>query len=349
MARRRFDPFSLSFLDCMCCGFGAVILVFMIISNRITVQAEVITQVRKIEMLRLGARVDAQREMLAETEQELEHAELELATITDELQARGAQLRAAGAQIARARAYSRESSEEIKKAQEQRKSRPPPKTHVRKVLNRGNRQYLTGMRMDAQRAMILIDTSASMLDRTIVNVVIRRNMSPEARRRAPKWSQAVATVDWLTANLDPGAQYQIYSFGTQAKPLLEGTGGKWLDVGDGKRLDEAMERLRQLVPTGGTSLWAAFRAVETMNPRPDNVYLLVDGLPTVGSEPAKRATVSGQQREKLFERAVERLPSGVAVNVILFPFEGDPGAASAFWELSIHTRGSYLSPSEHWP
>ena len=35
MARRPINVFGLSFLDCMCCGFGAVILVFMIISAKI--------------------------------------------------------------------------------------------------------------------------------------------------------------------------------------------------------------------------------------------------------------------------------------------------------------------------
>ena len=32
MARRRFSPFSLSFLDIMCCGFGAVVLMVLIIN-----------------------------------------------------------------------------------------------------------------------------------------------------------------------------------------------------------------------------------------------------------------------------------------------------------------------------
>ena len=35
MVRRPVNVFALSFLDCICCGFGAVILVFMIISAKI--------------------------------------------------------------------------------------------------------------------------------------------------------------------------------------------------------------------------------------------------------------------------------------------------------------------------
>ena len=38
--RARPDQFSMSFLDCMCCGFGAVILLFMIINSQIKEQIE---------------------------------------------------------------------------------------------------------------------------------------------------------------------------------------------------------------------------------------------------------------------------------------------------------------------
>ncbi len=348
MARRPLNVFALSFLDCMCCGFGAVILVFMIISNRITTQAQVITQVRELEVVRLGAQVDAQANLLSDREQLLEEAERELAQIADALRARDEQIRQVSTEAASARAFSREQAEMLKRAQASR-AREAPKSHVRKVLNRGNRQYLTGLRMGGKRALILVDSSASMLDRTIVNVLIRRNMSPAAKRKAPKWSQVVSTVDWLTANLNPDTQFQIYTFDTEARPLLPGTRGQWLAVGDGSKLDEAIKRLRQVVPTGGTSLWAAFGAIQGLNPKPDNVYLLADGLPTVGGKKPTRATASGEERLRHFDNSVSRIPRGVPINVILYPFEGGPGAASAYWELSIETRGSFLSPSEHWP
>ena len=155
MARRPISAFSLSFLDCMCCGFGAVILVFMIISNRITTQAQIVTQVQRIEAVRLGARVEAQREKLADKQEQLQEAEVSLAMIERELRAE----------------FERKYPDDEGKAQDERRNAPPPTPHVRQVLNRGNRQYLTGLRMGGKRALILVDTSASMLDRTIVNVL----------------------------------------------------------------------------------------------------------------------------------------------------------------------------------
>ncbi len=40
---------------------------------------------------------------------------------------------------------------------------------------------------------------------------------------------------------------------------------------------------------------------------------------------------------------------GVPVNVILFPMEGDPMAASSYWKLAMRSGGSFLSPPEDWP
>ena len=45
----------------------------------------------------------------------------------------------------------------------------------------------------------------------------------------------------------------------------------------------------------------------------------------------------------------EELPGGIPVNTILFPMEGDPAAALAFWQLTTKSRGSMISPSRDWP
>jgi hypothetical protein len=86
-----------------------------------------------------------------------------------------------------------------------------------------------------------------------------------------------------------------------------------------------------------------------MDPAPDNVFLLTDGLPTMGAEKPRGGRVSGEARLRLFNEAIRLLPSGVPVNIILYPMEGDPGAASAFWRLATFTGGSFLCPSRDWP
>ena len=65
MARRRrqFEVFSMSFLDCMSCGFGAVILFFMIINAQVRETTEsdptsLMAETKKIEVEILEGRKD---------------------------------------------------------------------------------------------------------------------------------------------------------------------------------------------------------------------------------------------------------------------------------------------------
>jgi len=220
---------------------------------------------------------------------------------------------------------------------------------VRRFSGDGDRQYLTGLKLGGKRILILLDASASMLDHSLVNVIRMRNMPETVQRRAPKWQRAVNTVDWLSAQLPKDSQYQIYTFNTQARPVMPDTAGKWLAVSDREQLDKSVDRLRELTPANGTSLAAAFAVAGAMNPRPDNIYLITDGLPTQGSGAATSGKVSGRDRLKLYNQALSALPRGVPVNVILAPMEGDPDAASAFWRLAQATRGSFLAPAKDWP
>ena len=75
-----------------------------------------------------------------------------------------------------------------------------------------------------------------------------------------------------------------------------------------------------------------------LNPPPDNILLITDGLPTQGRTPPRGGTVSGKERLRLFERAVQALPRRAPVNTLLLPMEGDPMAAPAFWKLAMATR-----------
>ena len=86
-----------------------------------------------------------------------------------------------------------------------------------------------------------------------------------------------------------------------------------------------------------------------MDPAPDNVFLIVDSLPTQGASAPRRATVTGRQRMSHYGDALKRLPPGVPFNVIMFPMEGDPLAPAAYWSLAQNTGGVYMSPSEDWP
>nr|MBO2513141.1 VWA domain-containing protein [Gammaproteobacteria bacterium] len=364
MARRReFTVFSLSFLDAITCGFGAIILFYMVIVANIDLRHDLIVEEAAGEVDRLELRVLAGRKNLIQAREELA-SKLEERTVLDGLKRRLAseveQTQEDFRRMTEESLSRRETIEQLEaelaalRAEIQRQSAAsvtPEEAgnRIRSVSGKGNRQYLTGLRMGGRRVLILVDASTSMLDRTLVNIIRRRNMSREDQLRAPKWQQTVNTVDWLTAQIPPGTQFQVVAFNDKAWSLIEGTDGQWLTATDGSQLEQAVETLRNTVPSGPTSLHAAFAAARALEPKPDNIYLIVDGLPTMGSVMPTRPGVSGRERVAHFERAVRELPINVPVNVILLAMEGDPNAAPAYWLLALNTGGSMLAPAEDWP
>ena len=70
--RRRFDVFSLSFLDVMSCGFGAVVLIFLIINHATEVEFENVNQDLLSEIRKLDYEVENGELNLAEIRQRIE-------------------------------------------------------------------------------------------------------------------------------------------------------------------------------------------------------------------------------------------------------------------------------------
>jgi hypothetical protein len=122
-----------------------------------------------------------------------------------------------------------------------------------------------------------------------------------------------------------------------------------LSIDDKAQLERVIDNLRNVEPDNGTNLAASFTALSQLDPLPDNIFLITDGLPTLGSRKPKKNTITASDRRKLYREAVELLPIGVPVNTILMPMEGDPDAAAAYWQLAQITRGSFLTPSADWP
>jgi hypothetical protein len=130
---------------------------------------------------------------------------------------------------------------------------------------------------------------------------------------------------------------------------VEGTDGVWLDAADSLALEQVVDGVKLMIPKDGTSLVNAFKRIADFDDPPDNLFLLTDGLPTQGEQPPKRYMVTGDTRRKHFNSAITALPSGLTVNTILFPMEGDPEAAALYWQLAIDSKGSFIAPSRDWP
>lgn len=370
-AKREFNPISLSFLDVMSCGFGAVVLIFLILDHSNSVRNQVTNpdlaaeinllneeindgELNLVRIRNTISEVDFQmveaQGLARSIQEEIDNFLEELAQLENSTLAREESVEKLKADIQTLEAE----LERLRSAQDSFSG-----NFIRPFVGDGNRQYLTGLILGGSRILVLVDVSASMLDNTIVNIIRRRNMSDETKINSDKWVGVRNIVDWLTTQLPPPSQYQIYAFNDQVWPLVPGTEGNWLEVADEAQLSDAVARLHQTIPERGTNLEQVFQAVAAMNPLPDNIYLITDGLPTLGSREGgffnrrdgtgNQNTVSGREREELFRNALRELPAGIPVNVLLAPLEGDPMAASLYWKLAVSTGGSYLSPSRDWP
>lgn len=363
MARRRRQPnvFSLSFLDVMSCGFGAVVLIFLIINHATEEEAETVNQDLLAEVRMLDYQVQDGEEELFElleqmdaVEQRLDDSDAQLASTQAAIEDRSQDFEALE-QESLAHQESLEALESDVETREEELERLRAMEEaseggkIRSFTGEGDRQYLTGLKVGGDNILIALDVSASMLDDTIVNVIRRRNMPDERKRMAPKWQRAVRTVEWLGAQLPLEASFQIYGFNTTTETLVPDNGPGWIPLAEGRELDAGLTALRERAPAGGTSLVNLVTAIEALDPLPDNVYLIIDSLPTQGENAPRGNTVSGRDRLRLYQDAVAKLPDGVPVNVIMFPMEGDPMAAAAYWNLARTSGGSFLSPSRDWP
>jgi TolA-binding protein len=321
--RRTNEAGLISFLDVVCCGFGAIILLVVILNANVVRERAAQTADLRAELQRATAQETFAREELAKLNGDVAAVERQQAELTRQAEQFERRIRdtARRAQDAEARAQALRGSIASLQAQgaavEQAVALLRAKTTQQwdggkrpvGFSGDGQRQYLTGLKLGGERTLILLDSSASMLDETVVNVVRWKLMDPQTRRNAPKWQRAVRTTQMSTA----------------------------------------IRAAREFAPTGGTSLHRAFAVIERLSPRPDSVVLLTDGLPTQGSVAESDRLISADERLQLFTDATRLLPRGVPINTLLFPMEGDPAAAGSFWQLAIASQGSFITPSRDWP
>ncbi|MFO1425987.1 MAG: hypothetical protein U1F11_03240 [Steroidobacteraceae bacterium] len=365
MARRRnTEVFSLSFLDCICCGFGAVILFYTIISAQSGVERthrtqDLAAQVAKLEeeVLTGAKNLVRLRNTLQQTRSETVSAESRATRLIEELQKRreessiyDATTLAKRERIEKLKADVKALDESTRRLEASAKVEMPRAERAGAGRALADRRYITGLTLRGKRILVLLDRSASMLDDDLVNIIRLRNSAEAARRAALKWRRTVDIASWIAGQMPGGAQFQFYGFNTAAAPLIEGTAGQWLDAGDPKRIDATVQAIEKLLPLDGTSLVNAFAAVRQLSPAPDQLIVITDGLPTQGATPpALRRYVDANARARLFDEAVRSLPRSLPVSVVLLPMKGDLPAPHRFWMLARDTKGAFVMPSPDWP
>ena len=361
--RRAFEVFTLSFLDCICCGFGAVVLFYTIVqaqkgAQEIMALDQLTGEVSKLEEeVKEGTLHLVQlRNTLEKTDEDAAAAQARAIRVAAELKQRREQSStyddeslARRAHINQLKADIKSLEEGVKRLQGGALDKAPAGERVKSFRGRGNRKYISSLQMKGKRILILLDTSASMMDEDIAKVIKLRNQPEPLRRSAQKWRRALDIVEWISAQLPDNGQFQVIGYSSKAKPVQASTGTQWLSNNDPRAINGVLTAARAITPGDGTSLVNAFLSVRTMQPEPDQIILITDGLPTQGSVPAARKFINSRDREKLFDDAMKIMERKLPIDVVLLPMKGDPLAAHAYWRLARRSSGSYVIPSRDWP
>ena len=353
--KRRTTSNNLSLLDVMACGLGAAVLLFLIVKHHtgappvveeaVSSEREVLTELNLAEAA-LREQIEAIEQQIATRHSLNQSNDEQLA----DYRAKQAELAQLQIQIAREEVRNTALEEQVVKQQ------PMQTADLIEDPRVGEEDYLIGLKVEGKRIALLIDRSASMTDGKLVDIIVRKVGSTADKRKGPKWHRTIRVARWLLARLPDDSRVSVVAFNEKAEILNR---GRWAESRDSKQISGIINEIANLVPTGATNLESALRALSKLNPRPTDIYLITDGLPTqsVSSPGAtsrcrrKAKTVSGRCRIKLFEVSVSKSsPRDIKkVSVILLPLEGDPDAAPLYWNWTASTGGMMLIPAVGWP
>ena len=171
----------MSFLDCMSCGFGAVILFFMIINSQVIHESDNQPVELKGETVKLEFEILEHRKNLVLANNTIEDLEDEETRAQDEIAQIVALLEKLKKELIKHDSVTLAKIERVEKLQSdiekleeekkrliaQQQENEGEGKRVRTFTGDGDRQYLTGLKVGGDRILVLVDSSASMLDRKI--------------------------------------------------------------------------------------------------------------------------------------------------------------------------------------
>lgn len=337
----------------MACGLGAIVLVFMLVKHNVNSASQEVDPFRA-DLTRLEGEEGRLQKAIADTRQAAGDMDDQRTATAREIAVARTGIEQTTAEIARQKSRIAALKEAIDK------SAPAQKSDVLERPRLGEETYIMGLKLEGARIAILVDSSASMTDEALIDVIRRKNTPDDNKKAGPKWKRTRKIVEWLLARLPEGSDVSVIAFADRASHL---GGPAWKPGRDTAALATILADLDRLTPYGPTNLQAGLTAIAAQ--KPTHVYLITDGLPTAGDSSYKSlnpfancsslwgnsATISGDCRKALFTHTLKEsaLSPGVVVHVILLPIEGDPEAANAYWSWTSRTGGLLISPAESWP
>lgn len=334
----------------MSCGLGAIILVFMLVKYNVgnaSLEAELLQE----DLKRLEAQATVLRTDIAD-------AEAQETAVASQIDAVSAQISLTNDAVEKAQTEATSVLEAKKSLEEGIKNFEVPKPpDVIEKPRVGEEEYLIGLKVEGRRIAILVDSSSSMTDERLIDIIRRKNTN--TKQDGPKWQRTVAIAEWLMTRVPTQSSVSLVTFNNKA---VSHTNNTLIPGRDVTGMNQALVSMRNVIPEGPTNLEAGLEAIAKTTPT--DVFIVTDGLPTNGTSGYKSlnpfadcnalwggsTTISGACRVKLFRYTVSNTKlKNANVNVILLPIEGDPDAANEYWLWTAANRGLLISPAASWP
>lgn len=332
--RREAQSSALSFMDCICCGFGAVLLLFILTAKKQYTLSDT-------EASQSSEALETLQAAIEEAEAKQKSLDKDISALDPQPDTNATSIAQLGAEQERL-AKAIEDQAEALKALETKEQAPQQAAALDRPS--ADQSYLSGLQLRGPRAVILLESSGSMLSANAKEAIALIQNGQGAT--SEKWLRAKAATRAVLAAIPKGTLVAVFQMNERSTPLTGSQSNPYIDPYDNNALLTFLDRLDTLEAKGGADLANALQQVKQLKERASSLLLIGDGLPTAPA-PSGRL-LSEADRVRLFNSAMNTRPN-FPFNAILFPFEGDPSAAGLFWKLSGRTNGITLIPDNDWP
>lgn len=327
--RRNTNSFNLSFIDIISCGLGAVVLLLILIKDS---PFFVEQEIKDIEQA-LPDNSDLQFVVEKFKNDNDELSEL-ISTKKIDL------------------------SELDKKITEELKNKNLLQKEISSLIvsndEEENKNFLSSCKLDRDKTLVLLDSSASMLDYNFVDILKAKASSEEIKQQSDKFNTAKRILEWLIQQAEDEVRIDVATFSSRGIFLSDGLKFKKDIINN----PDYLKKISKIIPNGETNLYKAFEDLNLENYR--SIFFITDGLPTSGNGSISQnirgcntgSLVSSDCREGYFTNALSYLNkknSRIQINTILMYLEGDPRASLRFSKESWRNRGCFITIPRIWP
>ena len=355
ITKRRETGFNLAFLDVMACGLGAVLLILIIVNfnDDTHIPSDEIERLKQ-ELAATQSQSQSVASSISVKQQETSTEEANAQTLAKRIGQLQIQQQAMQQAVADKKAVIAELEDAIAAAA------PLTADDPMSIPNVGEETYLLGLLVEGRKIGILIDSSASMTDESLIEIIKRKLTSDASKQAGPKWQRTLRIVTWMLARLPESSQVSVVSYNESATTL----GTRAVNsVKVSANIKSILAEVEAIVPQNGTNLHAGLNAIYRAMPDITDLYIITDGLPSLienssGFSPSfscnpfkgGQVTITGKCRIDVFNRTIKVNPiAGARTNIVLLPLEGDPQSPAFYWSWANFTGGTFITPAGTWP